>query len=141
MASIPCLTHSGVSGCDSRGESEKVIEQSYERFTMILWRLKRQKRLKCFRESFCGTLSTSEILNWGKAFPSDTSIPHHSVLLCRFEGWQFCGQLHPGNILGPLSAYAGIAACETSLCVGTRSVENITGEKEYLVTWGIKMGF
>lgn len=135
MAYIPCLTHSAVSTCDSRGEGEKVIELFYERFTMILGRLKRQKRLKCFHESFCVTLSTSEILNWGKAFPSYTSIPHHSVLLCHFEGWQFCGQLPPGEILGPLSVYAGIAVCETSIWVGTASMENITGEKEYLVTW------
>lgn len=47
---------------------------SYERFTVILRGLTRQKQLECLHESLCVTLGTSEILNWEKVFLSGASL-------------------------------------------------------------------
>lgn len=56
-----------------------MTELSYERFTVILRGLTRQKLLECLHESLCLTLGTSEILSWEKDFLSGVSL--HSGLV------------------------------------------------------------
>lgn len=133
MASILCLTHPGVCACGSRGKGEKVIELSCERFTMNLTKLKRQKLLECFHESLCVTLGTSETLSWRNRL--SLKFPPPLCTSVAFSGLAALWAAAPGKIGGPLSAYAGGAA----LWVDTPSVDNNTGEKEYLVMWE-KMG-